>query len=112
VSSPFLKKTWSRSRSSNSSLSEFRKAPADTAGRYWIQACCVLSPLSNKRNGNKDGLSGSTPLEFVQYPAHLLLRKLQDKVPIILRVRENCSPRRVGKCYAAWAQLAASTPQR
>ena len=82
---PFLKKTWSRSRFSSSSLSEFRKAPAKTAGRYWIQACCVLSPLSNKRSDNEDDLSGSTPLEFVQYPARLLLRKLQDKVPLFLR---------------------------
>lgn len=41
-------------------------------------------------------MSGSTPLEFVQYPARLLLRKFQAKGPkYFLPVRETRLPHRV-----------------
>jgi hypothetical protein len=65
-----------------------RNAGTKVGERDQIEACCFLTTPKKYGSGEEDYLSGLTPLEFVQYPAHLRLRKLQLKVSKYLILAE------------------------
>jgi hypothetical protein len=54
----------------------------------------TLPTALNKKGSSKDDLSGLTPLEFVQYPARLPLRKLEGEVSkYFTGIREFSAPK-------------------
>jgi hypothetical protein len=75
----------------------------------------TLPTALNKKGSSKDDLSGLTPLEFVQYPARLPLRKLEGEVskyfagireflPAKRQSRDGCAGLTVMKSFMTFYQ--------